>query len=454
MFQSLSEKLGKITHHLSRLKTLSEKNIEEALSQIETSLLDADVAHEVVDTLKATISKKTIGQAVPKGIEPGQWFVKLVNDELTTIMGESNADLNLSARPPAVILMAGLQGAGKTTTSAKLAYKLKNENKKKVLLVSCDVYRPAAIDQLESLAASIDVEFFSNGASNQPLDIAESAIAHARQNQHDVVLVDTAGRLHIDDAMMSEIKTLQDKTQPVETLFVVDSMTGQDAALTAKTFDDQLSLTGVILTKTDGDSRGGAALSVRYLTGKPIKFLGVGEKIEDLSAFFPDRVASRILGMGDILSLIEEAERKIDKKKVKKMLEKTSFDLDDFRDQLKQMQNMGGLGSIMGMLPGMAQMKNTIESQLTEGEAKFAKSIVIIDSMTENERRFPGIINESRKKRIAMGSGTEKKEVSTLLRQHAKMAKMTGKLKKKGGMENMMKQLQGVLPPGSDLHGQ
>ena len=364
-------------------------------------------------------------------------------------MGAANDALNLATTPPAIVLMAGLQGAGKTTTVAKLALLLKDREKKKVAVVSADVYRPAAIKQLETLAGEVGAHFIASDASEQPLAIARRAVAEARTLFADVLIVDTAGRLAIDDAMMQEIKALQDDLKPIETLFVVDAMTGQDAARTAKAFNDAMTLTGVVLAKADGDARGGAALSVRAITGKPIKFIGMGEKIDALEPFYPERIASRILGMGDILSLIEEAQRKVDQKKAEKLarkMEKGRFDLEDFREQLAQMANMGGITSMLDKLPGMSQLPKNVQEQVDDRQ--FKRMAVIIDSMTPHERRFPDIISGSRKQRIARGSGTEIADINRLLKQHKQMQKMMKKFTKKGGMQKLARGLgamQGMM---------
>ena len=365
-------------------------------------------------------------------------------------MGDGNESLNLATQPPAVIMLAGLQGAGKTTTVAKLARYLKERQKKSVMVVSADIYRPAAIHQLETLAGEVSVEFFPSSADQDPVDIADGALDAARKKHIDVVILDTAGRLHIDGQMMAEIGRLHKAVNPIETLFVVDAMTGQDAANTARAFNDALPLTGVVLTKTDGDARGGAALSVRHVTGKPIKFLGVGEKSDALEPFHPDRVASRILGMGDVLSLVEEAERKIDQKKAQKLTQKIkkgkSFDLEDFRDQLQQMKSMGGIGGMMDKLPGMGQMAQMAQQQVND--KSMGQMEAIICSMTPKERRYPDVINNSRKRRISGGSGTQIQDVNRLLKQHKQMQKMMKKFGKKGGMANMMRGLGGMMPPG------
>lgn len=453
MFANLTERLTSTLRSVTGQAKLTEENIKDTLREVRMALLEADVALPVVKAFVGAVKERAVGQEVAKSLSPGQVFVKIVNEELVKVMGEANAKLNLATQPPAVVMMAGLQGAGKTTSVAKLARFLREREKKKVLVVSADVYRPAAIRQLETLAQEVDVEFFPSSADQKPIDIVNAAIQHARIQHHDVLLVDTAGRLAVDEAMMAEIKELHAAVKPVETLFVVDSMTGQDAANTASAFNEVLPLTGVILTKTDGDARGGAALSVRHITGKPIKFLGVGEKVDALEPFHPDRVASRILGMGDVLSLIEEAERKIDKTKAEKLAKKVSkgkgFDLEDFRDQINQMNNMGGMMSMMEKLPGMGQLAQAAQSaQAEQGMKQFA---VIIDSMTMKERRNPDIISGSRKRRIAAGSGTSIQDINRLLKQHKQMAKMMKKFGSKSGMAKLargMGGMKGMLPPG------
>ena len=450
MFANLQERLTGTLRSVTGRAKLTEDNIKDTLREVRMALLEADVALPVVKEFVNAVKERAVGQEVSKSLSPGQVFVKIVNEELVRVMGEANEQLNLAATPPAVVMMAGLQGAGKTTSVAKLARFLREREKKKVLVVSADIYRPAAIRQLETLAAEVDVEFFPSSIEQKPIDIVNGATAHAKIQHHDVVIVDTAGRLAVDDAMMAEIKALHTAVNPVETLFVVDSMTGQDAANTAKAFNEVLPLTGVILTKTDGDARGGAALSVRHITGKPIKFLGVGEKVDALEPFHPDRVASRILGMGDVLSLIEEAERKIDKDKAEKLAKKVSkgkgFDLEDFRDQINQMNNMGGMMSMMEKMPGMGQMIQAAQTaQAEQGMKKFA---VIIDSMTAKERRNPDIISGSRKRRIAAGSGTNIQEINRLLKQHKQMAKMMKKFGSKSGMAKLARGMKGMMPPG------
>ena len=450
MFDSLTNRLTNALKQVSGKAKLSEDNIKDTLREVRMALLEADVALPVVKVFIESIKERAIGQEVAQSLTPGQAFIKIVQSELERVMGEYCEELNLAAQPPAVILVAGLQGAGKTTSIAKLARWLKERKNKKVTVASADVYRPAAIKQLETLASEVGVDFFPSRIEQNPIDIAQDAITHAKHRFSDVVLIDTAGRLHIDTDMMTEIKALHAAINPIETLFVVDAMTGQDAANTAKAFGDALPLTGVILTKADGDSRGGAALSVRQITGKPIKFIGVGEKTDALEPFYPDRMASRILDMGDVLSLIEEVERKIDRKKADKLVKKVSkgkkFDLNDFRDQLEQMRNMGGLSGLMDKLPGMGQMSGMVEKQVND--KSLGQMEALINSMTPHERRYPDIINNSRKRRITLGSGTHIQDLNRLLKQHKQMQKMMKKFSKKGGMANMMRGLGGMMPPG------
>ena len=447
MFDNLTERLSKTIRNLRGQGRLSEDNINDALRDVRMALLEADVALPVVKEFIGRVRERAMGQDVLKSLSPGQMLVKVVNDELVHTMGEVNDGLNLKVQPPAVILMAGLQGSGKTTSTAKLARMLKEREKKSVLVASCDIYRPAAIEQLQTLAGEVEAEFFPSRRDQDPVKIAENAVSHARKQHLDVVIIDTAGRLHIDDEMMNEIRRVHDAVRPVETLFVVDSMTGQDAANSARTFNDVLPLTGVILTKADGDARGGAALSIRAITGKPIKFIGVGEKTAALEAFHPDRIASRILGMGDILSLVEEAEQKVDKAQVEKLARKMTkgkgFDMNDFRDQLEQMLNMGGLAGLMDKMPGMGQLpKNAMmdDSQVHRMKA-------IINSMTPNERSFPAVIKGSRRRRIAAGSGTQVQDVNRLLKQHLQMQKMMKKMSR-GGMGKMLRGMKGKMPQG------
>ena len=449
MFQNLTERLSKTVKNLRGQGRLTEDNIKDTLREVRMALLEADVALPVVKGFTEKVRERAVGQDVLHSLTPGQALVKIVNEELVSLMGEACDELQLNVQPPAVVLMAGLQGSGKTTSTAKLARWLKDRKNKSVLLVSCDIYRPAAIDQLQTLAGEVGVEFFPSSADQDPVAIASAALAHARKQHLDVVIVDTAGRLHIDADMMDEIQRLHAAVQPVETLFVVDSMTGQDAANTARAFHDALPLTGVVLTKTDGDARGGAALSIRQITGKPIKFLGVGEKTEALEPFHPDRVASRILGMGDVLSLVEEAEHKVDKEKAAKLAKKLHkgkrFDLEDFHDQLEQMLGMGGLGSLMDKLPGVGQLPANVRDQVNDREIH--RMLAIVRSMTAKERRFPDIIKGSRRRRIAAGSGTQVQDVNRLLKQFTQMQKMMKKMSK-GGMKNMMRGMKGRMPQG------
>ncbi|MCH2159320.1 MAG: signal recognition particle protein [Oleiphilaceae bacterium] len=453
MFENLSERLSESLKKVTGQAKLTDDNIKGTLREVRMALLEADAALPVVKDFVEQVRTRALGQEVMRSLSPGQEFIRIVNDELTAVMGAKSEGLSLNAQPPAVVLMAGLQGAGKTTSVAKLARYLSEREKKKVMVVSADVYRPAAIKQLETLAGEVGATFFPSTADQKPVAIAEAAIAEAKLKFMDVLIVDTAGRLAVDQEMMAEIADLHASVNPVETLFVVDSMTGQDAANTAKAFNDALPLTGVVLTKTDGDARGGAALSVRAITGKPIKFMGVGEKIDALEPFYPDRLASRILGMGDVLSLIEDAERKLDKKKADKLTKKIkkgkTFDLEDFRDQLLQMKNMGGVAGLLDKLPGMGQMGQMAQAAQSQVNDKSLGQLeAIISSMTPKERRYPDSINNSRKRRIATGSGTQIQDVNRLLKQHKQMAKMMKKFSKKGGMANMMRGMQGMMPPG------
>ena len=449
MFQNLTDRLTGTIKRLRGQGRLSEDNIRESLREVRMALLEADVALPVVKEFTEKVRERAVGQEVLQSLSPGQALVKIVNDELVSLMGEACDELQLNIQPPAVVLMAGLQGSGKTTSTAKLARWLKERKKKSVLVASCDVYRPAAIDQLQTLAADVGAEFFPSRSDQDPVAIASAALEHARKKHLDVLIVDTAGRLHIDEAMMGEIQRVHAAIDPVETLFVVDSMTGQDAANTARAFNDALPLSGIVLTKTDGDARGGAALSIRSITGKPIKFLGVGEKTEALEPFHPDRVASRILGMGDVLSLVEEAERKVDKEKAANLARKLHkgkrFDLEDFHDQLEQMMGMGGLGSLMDKLPGVGQLPQNVRDQVNDRDMH--RMLAIIRSMTAQERRFPDIIKGSRRRRIAAGSGTQVQDVNRLLKQFMQMQKMMKKMSK-GGMKNMMRGMKGRMPQG------
>ena len=449
MFDGLSDRLAKTAQRLRGQGRLTEDNIQDALREVRMALLEADVALPVVRSFIDDVKIRAMGEEVLTSLTPGQVFISIVQQELVKLMGEANERLELATQPPAVILMAGLQGAGKTTTVAKLAKLLQERDKKKTLLVSCDIYRPAAIDQLKTLAGQVGAEFYPSSTDQDPATIATSAIEHARRQHLDVVLVDTAGRLHIDNDMMDEIKRVHSAAKPVETLFVVDSMTGQDAANTAHAFDEALPLTGVILTKTDGDARGGAALSIRQITGKPIKFMGVGEKIDALEPFHPDRVASRILGMGDVLSLVEEVQQKVDHKKAEQLAKKVrkgkGFDFNDLKDQFEQMQNMGGMAGLIDKMPGMGGMADKVKDQVNDREIR--RMIAIIQSMTPKERRFPDIIKGSRKRRIAAGCGVQVQDVNRLMKQHQQMRKMMKKMSK-GGMAAMMRGLKGKMPGG------
>ena len=456
MFKSLTERLSQTLKQISGQSKLTEDNIKATLREVRMALLEADVALPVVKEFVDRVRERAVGTEVSQALNPGQQFLKVVHAELVHVMGEEGVPLNLSTQPPAVIMMAGLQGAGKTTTVAKLAKYLAEREKKKVMVVSADVYRPAAIKQLETLANDVGAIFHPSDANQKPVDIVNGAVDAARKQYADVLLVDTAGRLAIDDTMMAEIKTLHQAIDPVETLFVVDAMTGQDAANTARAFNDALPLTGVVLSKADGDARGGAALSVRHITGKPIKFLGMGEKTDALESFYPDRIASRILDMGDMLSLIEEVERKVDKNQAEKLAKKLKkgkgFDLEDFREQLRQMDNMGGLMGMVDKLPGMGQMGQAM-NQMQGAEKQFKQMGAIIDSMTPLERRFPDKINGSRKRRIATGSGTQIQDINRLLKQHKQMSKMMKKAGKKGGMQKMMRGMGGMMGGGGGMPG-
>ncbi|MCG6970880.1 MAG: signal recognition particle protein [Gammaproteobacteria bacterium] len=449
MFESLTDRLAATVKTLRGQARLTDDNIKDAMREVRMALLEADVALPVVKDFIEHVRQRAVGEEVKKSLTPGQVLVKIVQSELESLMGDQCEELDLKARPPAVIMMAGLQGSGKTTTVAKLSRWLKETKKKSVLITSADIYRPAAIDQLKTLAAEVGVDFFPSDPSQDPVDIAAGALQQARTQSADVVIIDTAGRLHIDEQMMVEIKRLHAAINPVETLFVVDSMTGQDAANTAKAFNDALPLTGVVLTKTDGDARGGAALSIRHITGKPIKFLGVGEKTTALEPFYPDRMASRILGMGDVLSLIEQVEQKVDREEAEKLARKVQkgkgFNLEDFRSQLQQMQNMGGLTSLLDKMPGMSGVPDAVKNQMNDKQMRRLEAI--INSMTPHERRFPQVIKGSRKKRIAQGSGTEVQDVNRLLKQFTQMQKMMKKMSK-GGMAKMMRGMKGKMPPG------
>ncbi len=453
MLENLTGRLQGVIKNLRGQARLTEDNISDAMREVRMALLEADVALPVVKGFIAKVKERAQGKEVLQSLTPGQAVIEVVNDELTTLMGKSNVGLNLATQPPAIILMAGLQGSGKTTTSAKLA-KLLKEQKKKVLLASADVYRPAAITQLQTLAKQLGIACFDSNASQKPVDIASQAIDFAKKGYYDVLIFDTAGRLGIDEAMMAEIKALHDYLKPIETLFVVDAMQGQDAVNTAKAFGDTLPLTGVVLTKLDGDARGGAALSVRHVTGQPIKFIGVSEKVDGLEPFYPDRMAGRILGMGDVLGLIEQAHKNVDLAEAQKVADKiksgSKFDLEDFKSQMSQMRKMGGMGALMDKMP--AQMANMAAKVNNEDADKSLRRIEgIINSMTPLERRKPELIKATRKKRIADGSGVQVQEVNRMLKQFEETQKMM-KMFSKGGMSKMMRGLGGKMG-GSMLGG-
>ena len=445
MLDSLTNRLARVVKTLRGQSRLTDANIQDALREVRIALLEADVALSVIRDFIAKIKDKAVGEEVMGSLTPGQALVGVVNRELTELMGSRNDALNLATVPPAVVLMAGLQGAGKTTTAGKLA-KLLHEQKKKVLLVSCDVYRPAAIEQLGTLAGQVGVDVFASASTQKPQDIAAAALDYARKHYHDVLIVDTAGRLSIDDVMMREIRQLHDVLAPIETLFVVDAMQGQDAVNVAKIFAETLPLTGIILTKLDGDSRGGAALSVRQVTGRPIKFVGVSEKLSGLEPFYPERLAARILGMGDVLALVEEARRNVDLDEAEKLAKKVKsgkgFDLDDFRNQMRQMKKMGGLNALIDKLP--AQLAKAAQGGAVDDRV-IGRTVGIIDSMTPHERARPEIIKASRKRRIATGSGVTVQEVNRLLNQFEQMQKMM-KMMGKGGLQKLMQSVKGGFP--------
>ncbi|HEX6827556.1 MAG TPA: signal recognition particle protein [Burkholderiales bacterium] len=448
MFENLTQRLSRVVKTLRGEARLTEENVQDALREVRMALLEADVALPVVKEFVARVKEKSLGQEVMGSLTPGQALVGVVHRELVALMGEASADIDLAVQPPAVILMAGLQGAGKTTTCGKLAKWLRENRRRKVLLASCDVYRPAAIHQLETLAKQLDTGFFPAAAGQRPKDIALGALDYARRHYFDVLIVDTAGRLHVDEAMMQEIRELEEALEPVETLFIVDAMQGQDAVNTAKAFGAALPLTGVILTKLDGDARGGAALSVRHVTGKPIKFAGVGEKLTGLEAFHPERMASRILGMGDVLSLIEEAQRSVDREDAEKLARKfktgKGFDLEDFKAQIQSMRKMGGIASLVDKLP--AQLAQAAQAQGAQvNDTQMGRIEGIINSMTPGERRNPELIKASRKRRIAAGAGVTVQEVNRLLTQFEQTQKMM-KMMGKGGLGKMMRNMKGMLP--------
>lgn len=449
MFDNLSERLNRTLKNLRGQGRLTEDNIAIAMREVRMALLEADVALPVVKQFINHVRERAVGREVATSLTPGQVVIKIVHEELINLMGETAVPLNLNVPQPAVILLAGLQGSGKTTTAVKLARHITDQHKRSVKLVSCDVYRPAAIDQLHRLADQAGIETLPSDTGQRAVAIARGALDTARRQGVQTLIVDTAGRLHVDKSMMAEVQALHDTLKPAETLFVVDSMMGQDAVKAAEAFNNALPLTGVVLTKVDGDARGGAALSVRQVTGKPIKFLGSGEKFDDLTPFHPERVASRILGMGDVLSLIEEVERKTDQAKARQMadkLKKGGFDLNDFREQIDAMNRMGGIGNLLDKLPGAGQIPQAALNQVNDG--MFIRLGAIIDSMTPKERRRPEIINGSRKKRIAAGSGTSIQDVNKLLKQFGQMQKTMKRMKRKGGLQNMLRGMSGRLPPG------
>ena len=441
MFDNLSERLTKAARNLTGKGRLSESNIKDTLRQVRLALLEADVALPVVKSFIERIKERVVGEDVSKSLTPGQALVKIIHGELVTLLGDSHEPLNLKVQPPVVMLLVGLQGAGKTTTAAKLAKRLIDADKKRVMLVSVDVHRPAAILQLQRLAEEVGALHCNSTVDEKPESIMERALDESRRSHADVLIVDTAGRLHIDEEMMAEVIRVHQKSNAHETLFVVDSMAGQDAVNAAQTFDQSLPLTGIILTKADGDAKGGAALSVRKVTGKPIRFMGVGEKVDALEAFHPDRMASRILGMGDVLSLVEELEGKVSREKADKLQKKLKkgrgFDLSDLRDQLEQMMNMGGIGAMLEKLPMPGNIDQAALKDKTN-EQQLKRQVAIINSMTAGERRFPKTINGSRKRRIATGAGMQVQDVNRLLKQHLQMEKMMKKMSK-GGMKNMMR---------------
>ncbi|HRH80268.1 MAG TPA: signal recognition particle protein [Thiobacillaceae bacterium] len=447
MFDNLTQRLGKVVKNLRGQGRLTEENIQDALREVRVALLEADVALPVVKDFIAKVREKALGTEVLQSLTPGQMLIGVVHKELAALMGEHAVPLSFASQPPAVILMAGLQGAGKTTTCGKLVRVIRQQGKKKILTVSCDVYRPAAIEQLKTVTAQAEADFFPSEPNQKPEDIARAALDYAKRHFHDVLIVDTAGRLHIDEAMMAEIKALHAALQPVETLFVVDAMQGQDAVNTARAFNDALPLTGVVLTKLDGDARGGAALSVRHITGKPIKFAGVGEKLGGIEVFHPERMASRILGMGDVLSLIEEAQQAVDHQEALKTVQKLKsgkgFDLEDFKSQIQQMKKLGGLSSLVDKLPGAGGKMGA--DDLAQGEKQMRRVEGIINSMTPEERRKPELLKASRKRRIATGAGVSVQEVNRLLTQFEQARKMMKSLGK-GGLSKMMRGMKGMLP--------
>ena len=441
MFESLSDKLDNALHVLKGHGQITEVNVAETLKEVRRALVDADVNYKIAKEFTSKVKEKALGQDVLTALKPGQMMVKLVKDELTELMGGDAEGINLSGNP-SVILMSGLQGSGKTTFSGKLANYLKTKKTKKPLLVACDVYRPAAINQLHVVGDQVGVEVFSDEGNQDPVAISKAAIAHAKANGHNVVIIDTAGRLAVDEAMMTEIKNIHSAIQPQETLFVVDSMTGQDAVNTAKAFNDRLNFDGVVLTKLDGDTRGGAAISIKSVVNKPIKFIGTGEKMDAIDVFYPSRMADRILGMGDVVSLVERAQEQYDEeeaRKLQKKIAKNEFGFDDFLNQLQQIKKMGSMKDLMGMIPGAGKMLKDVEID----DDAFKPIEAIIHSMTPEERSKPSIINASRKKRIGKGSGTSVQQVNQLLKQFSQMSKMM-KMMQGGGGKKMMQMMKGM----------
>jgi signal recognition particle subunit SRP54 len=447
MLDALTQRLSSVVKTLRGHSRLTEDNIQEMLREVRLALLDADAGLPVVKEFVAKVREKSLGAEVAASLTPGQALVGIVHQELVALMGGSSAALNFATTPPAVILLAGLQGSGKTTSAGKLARLIKNTTKKKVLLVSTDIYRPAAIDQLATLARNLEIELFPSDPSQKPVEIARTALDWAKRHYHDVLIVDTAGRLGIDEMMMAEVKAIHAAVKPIETLFVVDSMQGQDAVNVARAFNEALPITGIVLTKLDGDARGGAALSVRHVTGKPIKFVGVSEKMDGLEAFHPERMASRILGMGDIISLVEEAHAKVDAREAQKLADKfkkgKDFDLEDFKSQLQQMKNMGGISSLADKLP--LQLTQMAQSSPELQEKALKRTEAIINSMTPQERRKPELLKASRKRRIAAGAGVQVQEVNRLLAQFEQMQKMM-KMMRGGNLQKMLRNMKGMLP--------
>lgn len=445
MFDQLTDKLDSVFKKLRGVGKLTEDNIKDGIRELKLSLLEADVNFKVVKELVDKVKERALGTEVAKSINPGQMFIKIFHEELIAMLGEGNHSLNLNVRPPAIILMAGLQGSGKTTTAGKLAYLLKNKMKKRVLLVPADVYRPAAIDQLKTLASKIEVDVYPSEVGMDPVDIAVKSIEFGRNNVADVIIIDTAGRMQVDEDMMVEITKIKEAVEPSEILFVADAMTGQDAVNVAAEFHRRLSITGVVLTKMDGDARGGAALSINAVTGAPLKFVGMGEKIEQFEVFHPERIASRIIGMGDVLSLVEKATEKINAEealRLQKKMGKNEFDLDDFLSQMKMIRNMGPMGNMLEMLPGIGKEMKKMEGKV-DFEKELSKIEAIIYSMTKEERKKPEILNASRRRRIANGSGTKVQDINQFMKQYLEMKKMMKNINKLG-LGGLMKKFKGL----------